>query len=723
MKAFRFILLFCILLASCVSEIQNSGDKQGSIVGIVRDKTTGEPVSTVSLTINPGGATTITGSDGFFTFEGLDAGSYSIDLEKEGYKRESASVVVFEGKQTESHLLIERLPAVITADRETLDFGDNEGVTQLSVSIVNPGYSDLHWSVSWDNQVKWIREVVGIDGRSEGTIAFGGTASLVVRIDRNELKAGTNEAVIVIWSDNGRSELKVLATGADLRVATTNILEVTDVDMTTAVFKGEVLSVGAPEYSERGFVYSTSSITADATTGFTTVAAQMNSDKQYSVSVSGLEIGTTYYVRAYGKNSVGLNLSSNQVSFTTIASLTKVGTKPVTQIDVVNGRAQFNGEIIEVGSPVYSEKGFCYNRNGEPTISDNKVTVSGVTGGDFLYTCASLSSNATYYVRAYAIQEGKVYYGTAVTFSTDVSTTIVSTSGATSVTPSSATLNGSIVQEGSPKYSEKGFCYSTTSNPTINSIKIVVNDNGVGNYSLSISGLSYNTTYYYKAYAIQNGIVVYGSQVSFNTGYTEAVVIADSGVTNIKYDSATISFTVTNVGDPSCTEAGICYGTSYNPSISSFVMKGVVGTYRQTLTVTGLNEGTTYYYRAFVIQNGQPLYSSVYSFNTASKPSVSTLSPSNLEDPYGLMNMWQVQLNGRVNSVGDPKINGRGFKYSSSGDPESAGTIVSASGSSAGDFAAMVTGLKSNTRYYVRAYVKNGLGYVYGDLVTFTTGN
>ena len=63
------------------------------------------------------------------------------------------------------------------------------------------------------------------------------------------------------------------------------------------------------------------------------------------------------------------------------------------------------------------------------------------------------------------------------------------------------------------------------------------------------------------------------------------------------------------------------------------------------------------------------------------------------------------------------------FKYSSSGDPESSGTTKSASGSSAGDFSASLTGLNSNTTYYVRAYVKNSLGYEYGELKTFTTGD
>lgn len=827
MKSLKGILFYSFLIVcivcSCTEDIIEQ--KKGEIVGVVVDRTTGEPVSTVGLTLTPGGAKTVTGSDGSFQFLQLDAGSYTIDLEKEGYKKESSSVVVFEGKQTESHLLIERIAAVIKADRDVLDFGDNASVTQLSVSIVNSGYLDLHWSVTWDNQITWLREVLGPDGKSEGTLGFGKTASLVIRIDRDALANGYNEAIIVIWSDNGRSELKITATGADRRKASTNILSVTNIQSTSATLNAEVISKGAPEYTERGFVLSTSPINDDAgMDGLRSVSVEMNDNLSYSTTVNGLTKGAHYYVRAYAKNSIGTSLSTNYKEFTTIESITEVKTLDFSALDVINGTIQFNGTIEVAGKPAYTEKGFVYNTSGEPTINDTKVTVSGNGSGDYSYSCAGLSPQTTYYVRAYAIQNEAVIYGTTINFSTNQDATEVKTSGATTITatsatlngsvtkagipqftergfcysssnnepsitdtkivvsgnttgnysetidglsynttyyyrayamqngtpiyggvvsfttefietevttsaatnitPSSATFNGAVTEKGSPEYTEKGFCYSTSSNPTINSTKKVVSGTEEGNYSISISGLSYNTTYYYRAYAIQAGEPVYGTVVSFNTGYTATVVETNSNVSNIKYDQATLSFVIRTIGDPACTEAGICYSTSSTPTTGSNKITGVAnGTFNQSKNITGLKENTTYYYRAYAIQDGSPVYGTIFSFKTAEKPSVTTLSVSNLKNPYGLMNQWQVQLNGKVNSTGNPAINGRGFKYSANGDPESSGTTVSASGSSTGNYSASLSGLKSNTTYYVRAYVKNSLGYVYGDLITFTTGD
>lgn len=825
LKGLFYLLATVCFACSCTDNIEEPKNT-GGITGVVADKTTGDPISTVSLNLSPGGKKTVTGSDGSFQFTELDAGSYTIDLEKEGYKKESSSVVVFEGKQTESHLLLERVASVIKADRDVLDFGDNAGVTQLSVSIVNSGFLDLHWSVSWDSQVKWIREVLGPDGKSEGTLGFGKTASLVIRIDRDALANGYNETVIVIWSDNGRSELKVTATGADRRMATTNVWPVTDIQTTSATLNAEVTSKGSPEYTERGFVISTSTIDAEADiAGLRKVSVALNSELKYSATVNELSKGVRYYVRAYAINAIGTKLSTNQVDFTTIETITSVKTLDYSALDVINGTVQFNGQIEVAGQPVYTEKGFVYNTSGEPTIDNGtKVTVSGNGSGEYSYSCAGLSSQTTYYVRAYAIQNNAVIYGTTINFSTNQDATEVKTSGATSitatsatlngsvtkagipeftergfcysksntspelsdtkkvvtgnttgnysatidglsynttyyyrayamqngkpvyggvvsftteftktevttsgatnVTPSSATLNGAISKKGSPTYTEKGFCYSTSSSPTINDTKVTVSGTGEGNYSTNISGLSYNTAYYYRAYAIQDGEPVYGKVIYFKSGYTETVVETNSNVTNIKYDQATLGFAVRIVGEPACTEAGICYGTSSTPTTNSNKVTGTANaTFNQSKTITGLDEGTTYYFRAYAIQDGYPVYGTIFSFKTAERPSVSTSSASNLQNPYGMMNMWQIQLNGRVNSAGNPSITGRGFKYSASGDPESSGTTVSASGSSTGNFSASLSGLKSNTTYYVRAYVKNSLGYVYGNLITFTTGN
>ena len=659
------LLVVSFFLHSCATDVTIE-ETTGNLIGIVADKTTGESVPVVNLTVSPGGRKAITGSDGSFSFNELEAGSYSVDLQKEGYKLESYSIVIFEGKTTESHLLIERIPAVVTADCDVLDFGENEGVNQLSFGIVNSGYVDLTWHTVCD--CEWVSMV---EPSGEQILKYGKTATIVVTIDRDKLANGENETYLIIYSDNGRTQVRITAVGADRQLPKCNILEAEEIGLSTAILNAEITNEGSPAYTRCGFVYGTS----PNPTLNDNVATPTNVENgRYSKEIDRLEPGVTYYARAFTENDLGVAYSSNEIIFTTVGSLTEVATLEVSEVDLINMVAVLNGEIIETGSPKYTEKGFCYNTTGEPVYSDNKLAVSGNGSGVYSFTLAGLKANCTYYIRAYAIQRGKTYYGTTVSFTTDLNATELSTAAATYITTQSATLNGSIIIEGSPAYSERGFCYATTSSPTVQNIKIIVEGRGEGNYSTTITGLDYNTTYWYRTFAIQNGTIVYGPVVSFKTDFVETIIQTKSTTKNITYDSATLYYQCTNLGDPQCTQTGICYGTGSSPTISSGKVYGIVSTMQQNVTVTGLRKGTTYYYRAFAIQDGKTLYGDILTFQTGSEPSVSTRSVSELDNPYGLVNMWRVQLNGYVSDVGNPKITKKGFVYSSNGDPESGGT-------------------------------------------------
>ncbi len=713
------ILGLIILFATSCSEAISEQVSTGSISGIVADKTTGEPVSTVSLALSPGGKKTVTGSDGTFLFSDMEAGAYTVDLQKEGYKLESYSIVVFEGKNSELHLLIERIPAIVTADREVLDFGENESVTQLSFGIVNSGYVDLTWHSVYD--CEWIKET-SPKKNAEQVLKYGKTATIVVTIDRTKLPYGNNETNIIIYSDNGRSQVKITAVNANA-LPVSNTKEVTDILTSTATMNAETASEGSPKYTKRGFVYGKNH---NPTTADVTITAEVNEKSNYSAKVSGLQPGATYYVRAFAENSKGIAYSSNEVSFTTIESITSVSTSNVTEVDVVNGKATFNGSITAAGNPVYSEKGFCYNTSGEPTTAENKITVSGSNSGEYVYRCAGLGSNTTYYVRAYAIQCGITYYGTTTSFSTDQSATTISTSAATNITSSSATLNGSIIKAGSPAYSEKGFCYCRGYTPTINDTKITVSGNNSGNFSVSISNLEYNTSYYFRAYAIQNGKTIYGESLYFRTSYIQAEV-QTSEATNIGYNSLTFNGSVTSVGDPYITERGFCYSDSYSfPSISHNRIKvsGVAyGTFKAD--VKGLSESTTYYIRSYVIQDGTVYYGNVKTAETYTQPVVATQAVKNIRQVENMPIYYQATLYGAFYD-GDPGVTEWGFVYDCYDNPTVsknkvvAGTWYKKDGD-AYWYSLTVTNFPANKYIYYRAYVKTRLGYVYGETLQFQT--
>lgn len=69
----RTVLGCCCIMSLCFPQsctpIIEEEVTTGSISGIVSDKTTGEPIPTVRLTLEPDGTSTVTGSDGSFSFK------------------------------------------------------------------------------------------------------------------------------------------------------------------------------------------------------------------------------------------------------------------------------------------------------------------------------------------------------------------------------------------------------------------------------------------------------------------------------------------------------------------------------------------------------------------------------------------------------------------------------------------------------------------------------
>lgn len=715
MKKFLMMLLCATLLWSCAEDAPEN--PVGKIVGSVSDYSVGDPISVVNVVLTPGNKSTVTGTDGTFSFENIAAGEYTITISKEGYKSTKKSVEVVTGKSTECHLLLERIPAIVTADTDVLNFGADKGVSALSFSIVNSSYEDLEWEAQWD--CSWIKEV---NPRS-GVLRYGKTATIVVLIDRELLNGGENSTVIVIRSlnGNGSSEVKVYAEGEIKETPVLNMLEA-KISGNSATFTGEVVQPGIPPYTERGFVYGTSSKPTTATGK--KVPAAMDNKTQYSYSVSNLNKGQTYYVRAYATNKNGTAYSANQLNFEVTSSKTAVSTLAYSNLDIINGSVKLNGNISAAGNPPFSERGFCVSTYGEPNIND-KIMVSGTNVGNYSYNMNYLESQKTYYVKAYAIQNNDVIYGSTISFSTQQNPVSVSISAATNIKSTSAVLNGNIEDSGSPSYDECGFCYSTSNNPTISNNRKRVDFRGEGKYTLKITDLDYRTTYYAKAYAIQNGDVVYSPKtISFTTNWEEASVSTLS-YEDLNENSVVLKAQITNIGDPVWSEKGFCWSTSSNkPTVS--MNKAIVSGYesKYSYTLKGLVPSSTYYVRAYLRQGDEVIYGNTINFTTVELPEVYTESVTDITEIGEWTISYNATFNGYIYSVGNPPYTKRGFVYSTSSNPQVdrySDINVPVSGTGTGSFSKTITGLEAFKTYYVKAYVKTSTGYVYGEEVSFRT--
>jgi uncharacterized protein (TIGR02145 family) len=91
----------------------------------------------------------------------------------------------------------------------------------------------------------------------------------------------------------------------------------------------------------------------------------------------------------------------------------------------------------------------------------------------------------------------------------------VNTTSVTNVTPSTALATGEVISD-ADQNTTRGFCYSTTPNPTVSS-DTTMNGTGLGVYSGTLQNLTPLTTYYVRAYATNSVGTSYGNEVSFTT--------------------------------------------------------------------------------------------------------------------------------------------------------------------------------------------------------------
>lgn len=172
------------------------------------------------------------------------------------------------------------------------------------------------------------------------------------------------------------------------------------------------------------------------------------------------------------------------------------------------------GNISDNGGKSITQRGLCWSTSPNPTIG-SFLTIESGDIGSFTSNLTNLASNTTYFVRAYATNSVGIAYGNQVSFTTSTLPAI-STISVTNISNTTASSGGLISSDGGQQVIQRGVCWSTNPNPTINS-DYTVDGSGTGAFSSSLTGLIINATYYVRAYAINSVGVVYGSQEIFST--------------------------------------------------------------------------------------------------------------------------------------------------------------------------------------------------------------
>jgi uncharacterized protein (TIGR02145 family) len=93
---------------------------------------------------------------------------------------------------------------------------------------------------------------------------------------------------------------------------------------------------------------------------------------------------------------------------------------------------------------------------------------------------------------------------------------VLTTTAVSDITRSSSESGGNITSDKGYNVIDRGVCWSTTANPTVNDNR-TSEGTGMGVFTSSLTGLVRNTTYYVRAFAINSQGTGYGDTVSFTT--------------------------------------------------------------------------------------------------------------------------------------------------------------------------------------------------------------
>ena len=339
----------------------------------------------------------------------------------------------------------------------------------------------------------------------------------------------------------------------------------------------------------------------------------------HSVTLTGLDPGATYYfqVRSTDANSniATSTLAPNGYSFTTLSGAV-ISTSTVRVVDIANTSATVNWTTnTEADSYVYyaltqSTLASSPSSAGQSdNTTEHSVNLSGLTTGATYY----------YYVKSGSAQDNNA--GAYYSFTTTQDNVAPLISGIASTTKRTSAIVSWNTNEDSTSRVEYGLTVdygnSTATSTTLTKI-----------HSQSINDLLPNTTYHFRLISVDSSGNI--SQSPDQTFITETFSLTDVQASVISETSIGISWT-TNENATSQVE----YGTSANLSGSSFEPAAPSNSdTSHSITLSGLAEKITYYYRAKSVSGSESRQSPIYHFTTGdtAAPVISSVSAGSISD-------------------------------------------------------------------------------------------
>ena len=733
---FAVITLACLLFGSCAKDVI---DLTGSIKGTVKN-TKGPFIENCIISLNPTGKSQVTNTNGTFEFENLDPASYTLTFTKEGYSNQQKNVEVLSGKTINIDVVLVDAYGAIkglvkNSDGISMDgcivslnpigksqITDTNGCfefTKLPPGSYTLTFKKEDYSDSQKVAVVSVGETTNVDVVLID--AYGAIKGLVKKLDGTFI-----EGCIVSLNPTGKSQVtgnngsfEFLKLPPDNYSLTFSKVGYSDQEKRTEVVLGEVANIDVILESVYGTI---KGFVKDKKDGHTIENCQISLSPGGITKMTGVDgafvfdkLNSGEYIIAYKKDGYvdetkAVTITSGQTVDADAALRSAYGTikGAVKDIDNQSGIGKCLVSISPGDQSLMTEEdgSFTFERFpiGEYTLEFKKTGYSSATkrakveGGeitDIKDVWLKLENPFSVSVESIRFSNSEEVKDFSITNNSDGNCTFEfqNIPSWLSISPQQGTIE---------KQTEKD-------------IKLTV-DREKADYGEHTKDVKIQ----YSG-RVKGEISVKVIMEKIKLTKPEVTITSPTNITKSGFD---IGGNIKSLGGSPILDYGHCISRSGNPSIEdeNGQTYSCGKSEKETSfsnSITGLESNTTYYVRAYA-RNAQGVsYSDqreVITLDALTKPEVSTYSSaSNITET-------SFSIGGSIESTGGTSITDYGHCWNVYGTPTINDSKASkGSRESTGSFTSNITGLESNTTYYVRAYAVNSKGVSYGKQITVTT--
>lgn len=370
-----------------------------------------------------------------------------------------------------------------------------------------------------------------------------------------------------------------------------NTNELSDITPVSAICGGSIVS-------DSGYSVTASGICWDTDNQFTEnkcLGKSINNsgNAAYSLNITGLTEGTTYYVKTWATNQKGTSYGETRQFSSATVTIPTVTTIFVTIIWATT--AECGGKVTHDGFKTITTRGVCWNTTDNPTLQNCLGFTTDCQGtGTFTSNVAGLPNGVTNYVKAYATNAKSTGFEAQQNITTlEITIPSVTTSSITNPTTNSATGGGNVTNSGNATVTTSGLYWKTTGNPNLqNCLGFTTDGSETSSFTNNITGLTANTSYAVKAYATNTAGTGYRQEKSFTT--------------NTPWSCGTSSSITHSAGTISPVNKSVNYGsveTNLTSSTKCWITQNL-GADRQATSATDAAEASAGWYWQFNKKQG-----------------------------------------------------------------------------------------------------------------------